>query len=236
MAELAPQVPWPELLERLDWRQGEHVSLVGPTGAGKTTLTLEILERRANVVVFANKPRDSSMDRLVRRPGWTKMARFEPKPGQRRIVLWPKGKGLDDYLVVQRAAYKEALERIWADGHWCVAFDEVRYLCDDLGLKQYAETYWQQARALRISVVAATQRPVSVPVVMWDQATHLFMWRDNDDRNLKVIGGLGAIDAKAVRTYVSALAPREILYLNTRTGVLLRSTVEPSQALVGGSS
>ena len=222
------ELDWSTFLQRFRWRQGEHVSLVGPTGGGKTTLALEILERRRLVCVFANKPKDSTMDRLVKRPGWSKESKFEGySPKKERIVLWPKGTDMENYEQIQSAVYRDALKKIWNIGYYCIFFDEVRYICDNLKLRRQVELFWQQARALDISVVACTQRPAFVPVLMFDQATHLFFWCDNDDYNLKRIGGLGATNARLIRETVSNLKPHQVLYLNTRTGEMIVTLPTP---------
>jgi hypothetical protein len=62
--------------------------------------------------------------------------------------------------------------------------------------------------------------------MLYDQATHLFFWRDNDDANLKRIGGIGSLDARLVRDTVAALPHHETLYVNTRTGRLVQ-TIAP---------
>lgn len=221
-----PELTWDMFLRQFVWRQGEHVSMVGPTGSGKTTLMLEILNRRALVCVFANKPRDDTMNKLARSGEFKVVSRFEYSEHQRKIILWPKGKDISDYEEVQAKAYYDALSKIWRIGYYAVVFDEVRYICQNLKLDKYVQLFWQQARALRVSVVAGTQRPAFVPVMMFDQATHLFFWCDNDELNLKRIGGLGATNSKMIREVVSHLEPRQVLYLNTRTGFMCTTKVE----------
>lgn len=227
VAEQIPEITWADFNRGFDWRQGEHVSLIGPTGSGKTTLMNTFLERRALVCAFANKPKDETMDQLAKRPGWKVVSKF---PGysedDKRIILWPKGKSIADFQEVQSRAYYDALSKIWDIGYYCVAFDEVRYICENLKLKKWMELYWMQARSLKISVVAGTQRPAYVPLTMFDQATHLFFWCDNDERNLNRIGGLGATNSKLIREVVSHLPPRTVLYLNTRTGYMCQTKVE----------
>lgn len=223
------ELEWEDFLaHRFVWRQGEHVSLVGPTGGGKTTVALEILERRALCVVFANKPRDDTMKKLTKRDGWkleTKFQGYDPK--KPRIVLWPKGDNMDNYEAVQSKVYRDALDQLWHIGYYCLFFDEVRYICDNLKLRKKIELLWQQARALKISIVACTQRPAYVPVLMFDQATHLFFWCDNDEYNLKRIGGLGATNAKLIREIVGQLKKHQVLYLNTRTGDMVITLPKP---------
>lgn len=221
-------VPWQEFMsKRFRWTQGEHVSMIGPTGAGKTTLALQILPMRRLMCICANKPRDDTMGRILKDKSmmWVRQERFDPKPGIERIVLWPKASALDTMVTAQRDAFRDALHRIWRVGYWGIFFDEVRYICETLGLRKEVELYWQQARALKISVIAGTQRPAWVPVMMFDQATHLFFWRDNDHYNLKRIGGLGALDSKLVMDTVARLPKRTVLYLNTRDNTMMTTKV-----------
>src|SRR5437660_38183 len=64
----ARQVPWREFFTwfRRTWRQGEHVSLIGPTGSGKTTLGIHLIALRPYVTAFAVKPQDDTMHKLLR--------------------------------------------------------------------------------------------------------------------------------------------------------------------------
>ena len=59
---------------------------------------------------------------------------------------------------------------------------------------------------------------------MYDQSSHLFFWRDNDETNLKRIGGIGWLQSKPIRETVAGLDPYQFLYIQTRTGDMFRST------------
>ena len=61
---------------------------------------------------------------------------------------------------------------------------------------------------------------------MYDQATWLFFFRENDERNLRRIGGIGGLETKAIATTVANLEMHEFLAVNTRTGDMWRSKVE----------
>lgn len=226
-----PYVVWADFLARhFDWNQGEHVSLIGPTGSGKTTLALEILARRTWVTALATKPRDATMDRLIRK-GWKKIQKWPPphvplhrrNEGQ-RVVLWPPFKKPED-VTNQAVQIDAAMRAMFVQGGWCIFADEARYLCVDLKLKRLLETIWTQGRSLRLSLVAGTQRPSMVPLLMYDQATHLFFWRDNDEANLKRIGGIGYQSSAGIRRAVCSLDLHEVLYVNSRTGEMLRTRI-----------
>lgn len=225
MSGITPErLPWSAFHDELagTWRQGEHVSLIGPTGQGKTTFGLGILDLRGYVVALATKPRDSTMDKLVRTKGWRKVTSWDKRPPLygdkgKRLVLWPPFREPED---VERQAVEmdRALRSAFVEGSWCVFADELYYLCRYLGMTKILEMLWTQGRSVGVTLVGATQRPAHVPLLAYDQATHLVFWRDNDETNLRRIAGLGGLDAQAIRRAVAGLPQHDALYLNTRTG------------------
>lgn len=227
MNEEVPLVPWDEFLPSMKWRQGEHVSLIGPTGAGKTTLAHAILPKRKFVVVVATKPRDSSLSAL-KRDGFEVVRSFPDHVATDvtpKLILWPNMKRVGDARKQQKTIGR-ALNEIFVQGGWTVYVDELRYVSSTLRMKPLLELLWQQGRSLGVSLVGGTQRPAHVPLMLYDQATHLFFWRDNDDANLKRIGGIGFLDANLVRNTVAQLPLHETLYINTRTGSMTRTKVD----------
>lgn len=223
----APMVKWDEFLGfHFDWAQGEHITLVGPTGTGKTTLALELLPIRDFVLAIATKQRDPVLYRLEEQ-GYLRQDRFSiPADVHPRVVLAaPLPQGADS-LGEQREIVKEALLAVYRQGGWCVYLDELRYITDYLRLARDVELLWQQGRSAGISVIGGTQRPAFVPLAAYDQATHVFFWRDNDRRNLERIGGLGAHDSQAIIREVASLPKFTVLYVNTRTGEKYRTKVD----------
>ncbi len=219
-----PRVPWDEFMDGLDWRQGEHVSMIGPTGQGKTTLALALLPRRSYTVVLGTKPRDKTLTSLIRNDGYKRIYQWPPGPTRRRVVLWPVIRRPED-IPHQQEVLDAALRDIYAEGGWCIFVDEVWYLSVFLGMSRLLELFWSQARSLNISFVAATQRPAHVPLMMYSQPTHLFFWKDNDPANLKRLKELGGgLNSKLVAAAIESLRPFEALYLNTRTGAMAITT------------
>lgn len=218
----SPKVSWDDFVtNHFDWRQGQHVTAVGPTGSGKTTLGLHLLPQRDYTVVFSCKPRDVTMNRLLR-AGWERQStRFIPQIAN-HIILWPP---VDGFAAAskQKRIFRDAMERVLVEGGWCIDLDETAYIADFLGLEKELKMLMQIGRSNDISIINKTQRPAFVPLVIYDQADHLFLWRDNDEVNLKRIGGLGGLDQRSIRHEVASLPKHEFLYVNTRTGEKVRS-------------
>lgn len=224
LATGAPRVPWHDFYRDVfRWEHGEHVAMIGPTGQGKTTLMRALLPLHPFTVVFATKPRDRSMTALER-DGYVIVDRWrsiDPRTMPRRI-LWPDASRLDSDAT-QRQIFADAMARIYREGAWTVAVDELWYLTNVLKLSKEIKTYLLQARALDISFVAATQKPAWVPTEVYDQSTHLFLWRNNDGRAQQRLGEINNVDSALVRQAISSLEKHQFLYINTRTGEMLRT-------------
>lgn len=219
----APRVPWDVFIRGWQWGSGEHVALIGPTGQGKTTLLLNLLPKHPYVVVFANKPRDRTMDALVRQ-GYKRMAKWKSIPAKSapRRVLWPEAKTLrSDEL--QRKVFVDAFNRIYREGGWTVVLDETSYITQDLKLDAEVKTFLRLGRSLDTSMVTSIQRPAWVPLEIYSQSTHLFIWRTNDESDLTRLSGLGAANNTTARMVVQNLEPYQVLYINTRTGHMMRT-------------
>lgn len=214
-----PRVTWDEFLSSFVWKQGEHVTLLGPTGQGKTTLANEILPKREYVIVFGCKAKDKTLDKLIKEEGYIKSTEYPPPPWAKRVVLWPSTKTAH-YRLEQQRVFHEALSDIYTAGGWCVYLDELRYICDTLKLATYVENLWQQGRSLGISVVGGNQRPRFVPLNAYDQATHLFVWNFNDRENAKRLSEIVGINEKEIAAVVRGLPKYDVLYINADTHAL----------------
>ncbi len=214
-----PLVPWDELLDDIHWDQGEHVSLLGPTGQGKTTLALHMLREREQsngyVCILATKPRDRVLRAFAKDRGYRIIRDWPPDTEGRRFVLWPPFGGLAD-VEKQRDVFLRALADMFSQEAWCVYIDELHYLTDALNLDKWAKILWLQGRSLDMTLVAGTQRPRHVPLEAYSQATHLFMWRTNDREDLRRLSELGAANIGLIRDTVVSLPPYHALYAYTR--------------------
>lgn len=216
------RLSWDDFLARkFRWEQGEHITLIGPTGSGKTTLALALLPQRKYVLAFATKPKDRTMDALVRSSGWRLVRKWDRMPnvirGACRVVFWPTFRTPAD-VPGQAHEIGTAIHNAFTQGGWCLFVDELHYMDHTLGLKKSVEMVWTQGRSIGLSLVAGSQRPAHISLMAYDQATHVFFWRDNDERNLKRISGMNGLNAHLIRDTVATLPRHAVLYVNTRTG------------------
>jgi len=222
-----PIVSWQWFLENWIWKQGEHVTLVGPTGQGKSTLIEEIEYRRKYVIVLVTKKRDPITGKYQKR-GYKLLKSWKGVSDDvyPKVVLQPPFAKDEPKERIQREEFKFALDRIFEYGGFCTVIEEAEYMAKDLKLDREMRRLWQQGRSLNVSVVAGTQRPAFIPVVAYSSATHLFFFRSTDEYDLQRMGGLGGMSNRTIREAVSMLQSHQILYLNTRTGQMLITKVK----------
>lgn len=225
---VVPFVDWPQLAGLMDWRQGEHVALVGPTGAGKTTAALSLIERRGHVVMFSTKPADSTLTGL-RRAGWRIIRQWPPPPESRRVLVHAPLADLDVDPPKVGRVIRAAINACYKAGRWCIVADDMQALNDTCGLARLMRVLLLNARSSDVSVVVGTQRPRWVPREVWTQCTHLLIWRCSDADDLRALSGLGNADTATIRATVAGLSwnDHETLYVNTRTGTLCRTIPPP---------
>lgn len=228
------RVDWPTFLREIfRWNQGEHVSLIGPTGCGKTTLGVRILPYRRYVAAFATKNRDDTMSGLLAN-GYRRIDEWPPPPRDNRVVLWPqaplrlfKNPETSELLKAQQSTFADALEDMYWSGGWAVYVDEAWYLDTFLGLRRPINLLLGAGRSNNVSVIMGTQRPVYVTRSMFSEATHLFLWRLTDFQDRKRLLEIsGGVDKRRIMEEVAGLSKHDVLYVNTRLGTVVTTRAD----------
>lgn len=200
-------------LFREEWSQGEHVTLAGPTGTGKTTVAHTILDCRTYVCVLAVKRYDDTLDRfrnghLYNRDRYKVIKDWPPEYPNRKVIYWPRPKSITDKETQVEKLYK-ALNAMYKSGGWCVYFDEAGYIAGNLGLHQCLGVLLNQGRSSDISVVATMTRPRSmiarVPVETLNQCRHLILFKYVDEREIKACAEIAGISNRDMQRYMDSL-------------------------------
>lgn len=231
-----PVVSYDKFWDEFRWKQSQHITLIGTTGCGKTTLELDLVGERDYVLFLGTKEMDETQEELG--PLGFVIAHDPSEISldvSHKWVLHPGRSKRQETANQQkqrlRNYYQEVLTYAFHATGWAVIIDEGRFICDNLGLKDEVQRLYLQGRSQYNSVVMGTQRPAWVPLEAFDAATHLFFFKDSDRRNIDRISELAGLDRVSVQRAVPQLESTEeeggqFLYYNTRTGKMLISKVE----------
>ena len=211
---------WPDHLATLQFRQGEHILVSGPTSAGKTTLVRGPIEKRGHVVALFTKLKDPTISNDYK--GYKRFDRWPKhgfKPSENRVMVWPyPEKTLAATIAKQKAVMRETLDAIARDGSWCVMIDEMLYMTQSeyLNLGQQIGLLHFYGRSSGVSCVALTQRPFHIPRIVLSSATHAYFARSYDSGDMKRMSELGSMDAREITYNMrhSITDRHDFLYLN----------------------
>jgi energy-coupling factor transporter ATP-binding protein EcfA2 len=250
LAAAAPFVSWSRLYGylRAEFRQGDHVAIIGPTGTGKTHLALEVAELRSHVIVVACKPDDPLIDDARGRGYWLvptdqleipmveRADRRGMRPLHPRVIYWPRlsereRRRLPKHRVMevekahQRPRVGSAIGYVRNEKHWALVIDEGTWVCRDLRLQRDIDSALFQFRSLNASVIVLGQRPSWMGRYVLSSPTHLFLFSTNDGDDRKALGDVSGVDTRLVAELVSRLDldAHEFLYLDTRRRAMFRS-------------
>lgn len=225
------------ITRRFDYKPGQHVSLFGPTGDGKSTLAFQLLDEVATpdlqVLNLVIKPRDDQIAILSTQAGFKHVTSwppsqvrsvFETKP--RGWTLWPKH-DLKDLHGTNAKLYTQMLkglsESYSTRGNRIVFSDEIAGIIEldapnrrDPTTREWVEAIYTRGRSLHTGQWAATQQPTFVPRKMYSQATHLFLSPDPDREARKRYAEIGGIDPKLIMHNLERCAAFEFVYVRKR--------------------
>ena len=201
------------------WEPDQHISLIGPTGRGKTFTARQILERRhGTVIILAPK----GVDKTLRGFGYH-IKKWPPPfyvPGPNKSGNWllrlePRIKTPKDLAKV-REEFAKALLRGFSKGSMTVYIDELQVTADPrmMGLGKLIEADLLMGRSRDLSIVSSIQVPRWAPRAAYDQASHVLMWRQRDLPSLRRIGEISGVDTRKVMNAVKELAFHEFLWVD----------------------
>lgn len=207
----------------MDWRQGEHITLIGPTGVGKTELMVELLRLRRWGIFLNTKRRDNTQRTLTKELGFRRIRKgvdVNPEVTSRYIVSprWPRKLDSAATDALHRSVFSDVLARAFWQTNWTVGIDELEYINRDLKIESPVNRLLRQGRSQGNSMILGTQRPRHVTLHAYEQATHLFMWRQADLSNIVRASELAGVNRAVVLEVLPTLSKHDTLYINTVTG------------------
>lgn len=182
------------------WQQGEHVTVIGDTGTGKTYLMARLVQMRQYVIVLKTKA-----DRTKFPPDFEKAqtpAILDSRATH--IIIEPR------YERQARVGW-DVFERVWKHGGWTIVIDELWYV-ERLGLRDQVERLLTQGRSKDITVMVGMQRPVTQSRFAISQCTHLFTFR-LEGRDAKTVA---EATTPRIEPVVTALTGHDFAYFNRK--------------------
>ncbi len=219
------------LTECWDYQPGEHVTIIGPTGSGKTWLAYQLLDATATPevpgIVFVMKPRDGTVSKWSKAVQFVRVRNWPPpispwKPKKPRgYVLWPRfsfdpDRDNDAMYTIFRRAILDSYRK----GKRILFGDELYSLAEELGLTKELVTIWTKGRSMECALWSATQKPTHVPLWAYSQAEHLFLHFDPDKRARERFKEIGGVDPVLVERTVLTLSRHEWLYIRRADGAM----------------
>lgn len=237
LAEVAPFVFWPDfkVMLRQLWRPGPpdwpntNMAVVAKARSGKSTFIREIVPMRDRVVMFGTKMVDEPLyGPLIKEQGFVMRDAWDPSETEPAKVIFrpPLESPSPEAIARQREAFRVALIRLWQIGGWTVWWDEVRYLSETLKLSNELNLIWLQGGSMGITALGLTQRPVSVPLNMFEQSRFLVTFKISGRDDRKTMSDYAGDNAPYVFEISAQLEPRELLFCDTELDILCRTRVE----------
>jgi len=219
------------------YRPGEHVTFIGPTNSGKTTIAFKMLDRVATpelpVVILVLKPKDSTVDDEAAKYGFRRIDHWPPTKREwrpwksefggkiRGWVFWPRQSlrniRRDDSMLSYE--FGKVMTDCYRAGNRVVFVDEAHAVQNDLKLRPEMDAMLMRGRSLGCGGWFATQRPRNVTLNMYSQAEHLVLFRTSDERDADVYRQIGGVDPTIVSEAVWGLERFEFVYIGRTKGV-----------------
>lgn len=222
------------------WERGEHVNVVAPTGAGKSTLVIPLVSLphtdggHRHVLGLDPKGGDSTL----KKTGWPRITswppprrqydRMEPhtefrwgwppweeRPGEPvRLLVGPEVRTTEQ-LPRLKQCLADALDGAFDQGHWTVVVDETQVAADQrmMNLTAKLERNYIAARDKGVSMVSLYQAPRRVPRAANDQARWMFVSLSYDEDVIDRLAEQAGRMKAEIRGAVKGLGARRFSWL-----------------------
>lgn len=221
------------------WQPGDHMTLIGPTGRGKSTLMSQMLPhaQHDSIIILSPKGADPTYSKLglgvkqwpPKQDFWDRLSEvFAGVPDRHaaRPVIWRVEvpiKSLQDFERVADA-YRKVLQSMIErpqnpPDSIAVILDDSRMISDpkQLNLGSLVVGNLLVARSKRVSLVNNYQAPRWVPREGLDQGTQILMWRNRDRDVVRRLGEIGDLDLDLIRSGLAGLDYYECLWIDGRS-------------------
>lgn len=231
MSETLPEltvIPRDEFLaDYYDYQPGEHVSIIGPNGRGKTYLGFQLLKASTSPdmrgYVLVSKPRDETFEMWQKKLGYGSAEDWPPPPSFKKKPGWyvrPYQSGNLKKLDEDNQRLHDVFMNCMADCYSSsdariIMADEAHELQHGIRLKPQMEAVWMRGRSLKCGMIALAQRSAHNSLHMYNAPNHLFLFNDPDKRNRDRFSEIGGIaDPRMIEEVTRNLGQFQVLYLN----------------------
>lgn len=211
-----------------EYQPGEHVTIIGPNGQGKTHLGFQLLaastSSRMRGYVLVSKPRDEIFEKWRKKlhyglaEEWPPPPSFRKKPG---YFVRPYQSGNLKKIKEDNAHLKSVFIECLNDCYMSidpriVMADEAHQLQHGgVQMKPELEEVWMRGRSMHCGLIALAQRSAYNSMHMYNAPVHLFLFNDPDKRNRVRFSEIGGIaDPRDVEEITKSLEKYQVLYLN----------------------
>lgn len=209
-----------------DYKAGQHVTILGSSGSGKTQFGFELLgatatpELQATMLVM--KERDATVTKFAKRFTFKIIRSWPPPPVlpfQKKppgYVLWPPGDPDENVESWRQATvFRKAIRDLyWKKGKSIIFADESYSLEEELKLTKTVNRVHTKGRGMDTGIWSASQRPAFISQWAY-QANHLFLAFEPDRKARDRYGEISSgIDPALIRAVTERLGSYEFLYIN----------------------
>jgi hypothetical protein len=240
----APEIigkSWEQFLEdfRKEWKPGQHLAIIAPTGQEKTTVLCSLLDLRNFVLAFDPKGGDDTLEktRYPRLRRWPPPGRDYDHMAEGKAVRYIVGRlaRSREEKAGNRVFLSQSLQGALEDGGWTVAIDEFQLASDPrfMNLAADAEEGLISARRWKTSMVTLFQQPSHVSTAAYRMASYVFVGLSLDIDTINRLAEITGRSKPEMRGAVAGLSKRDYSWLvlpnNPRKPIVVTLPTEASK-------